>query len=190
MTHTHRLLALAGAISLGCTSHASHTGMTMPSSTGYSAAVMADVDRMRAATRQFQSLDSAVAAGYVREVKACVVHAGHPGAMGFHHRNTALLDAKADVEHPELLLYERMPNGQYQLNGVEYIVPYRFYSRDAVAPVLFEQKLKQEDNNKYWYLHVWAWRDNPNGLFADFHPDVQCSDSTKTDYTPSYEKKP
>ena len=171
-----------------CASHSGHTGMA--AGEHYSAAVMADVDRMRAATRKFQSIDSAVAAGYVREVKACVVHAGHPGAMGFHHRNAALLDSKADVEHPELLLYERLPDGKYQLNGGEYIIQYKFWPRDSVPPVIYGQNMKQEDNNKYWYLHLWAWKDNPNGLFADFHPSVFCSDSTKTDYTPSYEKKP
>jgi len=157
---------------------------------GFSAAVATDVDRLRAATNAYHSLDSAVAAGYVRDVKACIVHAHHGGAMGFHHRNAALLDATADVEHPELLLYERLPNGQYQLNGVEFIVPFRFYSRDSVPPVLFEQQMKIEDNLKYWYLHVWAWRPNPNGLFADFHPGVTCPDTSKTDYTPSTEKKP
>jgi hypothetical protein len=176
-----------------CASHASHAGMAGMAGMDapkYSAAVMADVDRMRGATRKFQTLDSAVAAGYIRDVKPCIVHAGHPGAMGFHHRNAALLDVKAEVERPELLLYERLPNGTYQLNGAEYIVQYKFWPRDTVPPVIFGQNMKQEDNFKYWYLHLWAFTNNPYGLFADFNPNVQCSDSSRTDYTPSYEKKP
>jgi hypothetical protein len=26
----------------------------------------------------------------------------------------------------------------------------------------------------HWSLHVWLWKDNPNGLFAAFNPDVSC----------------
>ena len=37
------------------------------------ATVTRDLDRLRAATRAFQSVDSAVAAGYPREVAACIV---------------------------------------------------------------------------------------------------------------------
>ena len=67
---------------------------------------------------------------------------------------------------------------------------YKFWPRDTVPPVIFGKNMKQEDNFKYWYLHLWAFTNNPYGLFADFNPNVQCSDSSRTDYTPSYEKKP
>lgn len=26
----------------------------------------------------------------------------------------------------------------------------------------------------HWSLHVWLWKDNPNGAFAAFNPDVSC----------------
>jgi hypothetical protein len=149
----------------------------------YGPGVSSGIDQLRAATRRYQSLDSAVAAGYPRDVPACLVHEHH-GAMGYHHSNPALADAKLDVEHPEILLYERMPNGEYRLNGVEFIVPYRAWPRDSVPPMVMGQQLKHEDNLKIWYLHTWAWRVNPNGLFADFHPDVQCSASARRVFTP------
>ena len=114
-----------------------------------------------------------MAAGYVRDVPDCLVHEHH-GAMGYHHANRVYADAKVEVERPEILLYERRPNGEYRLNGVEFIVPYRAWARDSVAPVLMGQKLKHEDNLKIWYLHVWAWTNNADGLFADFNPDVRC----------------
>jgi hypothetical protein len=25
-----------------------------------------------------------------------------------------------------------------------------------------------------WYLHVWAWLENPSGVTADFNPHVRC----------------
>ena len=49
--------------------------------------------RLRTAIRPFQVLDSAVAAGYPREVAQCLVHEHH-GAMGYHHVNRRLLTAK------------------------------------------------------------------------------------------------
>jgi len=128
---------------------------------------------LRTATARFHDLDSAVAAGYPRTVPECLVHAQH-GAMGYHHVNRAFLTPTPNVKQPQILLYERLPNGEYRLNGVEFIVPYRLYPRDSVAPMLFGQHLKHEDNLKIWYLHVWAWTNNADGLFADFNPDVRC----------------
>lgn len=142
-----------------------------------------DMERLRAATRPFLTLDSAVAAGYPREVADCLVHEHH-GAMGYHHVNRGNLDGRVDVERPEILLYERRADGQYRLNGVEFIVPYRFWPRDTVAPTILGQKLKHEDNLKFWYLHVWAWTRNADGIFADFHPDVTCPASARKVFTP------
>jgi hypothetical protein len=144
---------------------------------------VADLARLRAATRPFQTLDSAVAAGYVRNVPACLVHEHH-GAMGYHHSNAGYVDARLEVERPEILLYERVADGRYRLNGVEYIVPYRAWPRDSAAPVLFGRTLKREDNLAIWYLHVWAWTDNPEGLFADFHPEVRCGSDASRIFRP------
>ena len=150
---------------------------------GYDTQVTDGVSRLRAATRPFHALDSAVAAGYPRTVPDCLVHEHH-GAMGYHHVNRGFVDAKLDVERPEILLYERRPDGTYRLNAVEFIVPYRAWPRDSVAPVLMGQKLNHEDNLKIWYLHVWAWTKNPEGLFANFNPDVTCLNGTGKVYTP------
>ena len=145
--------------------------------------VRRDIEQLRAATRSYQVIDSAVAAGYVRSVRDCLVHEHH-GAMGYHHVNRGYVDAVLDVSRPEILLYERSPDGQYRLNGVEFILPYTHHVRDADAPVLMGQTLRREDNLKFWYLHVWAWNENPNGAFADFHPRVTCPDSARKVFMP------
>ncbi|MFI5311289.1 MAG: hypothetical protein ACHQQ3_08665 [Gemmatimonadales bacterium] len=150
---------------------------------GYDARVADGVSRLRTATAAFHSIDSAVTAGYPRELPECLIHAQH-GAMGYHHLNRALVDAKLEIDRPEILLYERRPNGEYRLNGVEFIVPFRAWPRDSVAPVLMGQTLHREDNLKIWYLHVWAWTKNPEGLFANFNPDVACLNGTGKVYTP------
>ncbi len=146
--------------------------------------VRRDLARLRAATQPFRQLDAAVAAGYARTVADCLVHEHH-GAMGYHHLNPRYVDAAVELDQPEILLYERMPDGAYRLNGVEFIVPYRAWPRDSVAPVLMGQRLKHEDNLKIWYLHVWAWSENRDGVFADFNPAVQCDAASRKVFRPS-----
>ncbi|HUP87941.1 MAG TPA: hypothetical protein VM100_01180 [Longimicrobiales bacterium] len=147
--------------------------------------VTKDLNRLRSATSSFQNLNNAVAAGYPRDVPDCFIHEHH-GAMGYHHVNRGYVDGKVEVEHPEILLYEKRANGEYVLNGVEYIVPYRAWSKDSVPPVVMGQKMLHENKLNIWSLHVWAWNKNPNGLFADFHPSVQCPSDNQKVFTPAH----
>lgn len=140
---------------------------------GFGAEVREGFAKVRAATQGFVSLDSAVTAGYAREVQQCYADAHH-GAMGFHHVNRGWVDAKAEVERPEILLYERHSDGRYTLNGVEYIIPYRVWPSDSTPPTIMGQTMKQENQLKLWYLHMWVWNENPAGLFADYNPAVKC----------------
>lgn len=142
-----------------------------------------DMSRLRDATRPYQNLDAAVAAGYPREVADCLVHEHH-GAMGYHHVNRALVDNKIEVTKPEILLYERMKDGRYQLNAVEYIIPYRVWPKDSVPPMALGQKLMRVDNLNIWGLHVWLWNKNPEGMFAEFNPRVECPSNNRKVFTP------
>ena len=136
-------------------------------------AVAQALEQARAATARFASLDSAVAAGYQRNGGRCL--ANEPlGTMGFHHANGALYDDRLDVVRPEILVYERLPDGRYRLNGVEYIVPYSARPRDAAPPRIMGRSLKRADRLQIWYLHVWIWQENPSGVFADWNPTVHC----------------
>jgi hypothetical protein len=139
---------------------------------GFGEAVDRDVMRLRAATAPFKSLDNAVAAGYQKDVDRCIEHQPH-GAMGYHHNNKALMDARLDVEKPEVLVYERLKDGTYRLNGVEFLVPISAWTRED-APTIMGQKLKKAENLGIWYLHVWNWEQSPNGLFSDWNPRVKC----------------
>jgi hypothetical protein len=78
----------------------------------------------------------------------------------------------------------RLPTGEYRLNGVEFIVPYREWPRDSLAPEILGQSLQREDNLQFWYVHVWAWTANPDGLFANFHPAVHCPDESRKVFRP------
>ena len=182
MHASRRLLVMSVALLVGAC--ARHSVAVNSFTNGYDAQAADGVRRLRAATQAFHNLDSAVAAGYPREVEACIIHEHH-GAMGYHHLNRAYVDGTLVPEHPQFLLYERRPDGSYRLNGAEFVLPYRFYSRDSVPPVFMGQKLAREDNFKYWYLHVWAWTKNPDGLFAGFNPDVVCPEGKGQVYRPT-----
>ncbi len=139
---------------------------------GFGAEVREGTRRVRSSTTRFADLDSAVAAGYARDVAQCFSDPHH-GAMGYHHLNRALVDATVEVERPEILLFERR-GGRYVLNGVEFIIPYSRWPRDSIGPTIMGQALKRSDELRLWYLHMWVWTSNPAGLFADWNPNVHC----------------
>ena len=139
--------------------------------TGFGENVDRDVARLRAATERFKSADAAIAAGYTATT-TCVAHPVH-GVMGLHYKNFPLRDGTVDVEHPEILLYAPMPDGSVKLTGVEFVVPFGAWTRDE-PPVLFMQPFHREETGKIWYLHVWAWEPNRDGLFADWNPALKC----------------
>jgi hypothetical protein len=138
---------------------------------GLGDAVDRDVASVRVATARFTSTDAAEAAGYAR-VTDCVEHQPD-GAMGYHFQNNALLDTTLDVGHPEVLVYERKPDGAFKLNGVEFLVPIPAWTASE-PPRIMGQALKREDRLGIWYLHVWTWEPSPSGLFADWNPRVKC----------------
>lgn len=141
--------------------------------TGMDPAVAKDLERIRTVTMAFRSLDSAVAAGYSRDGGSCIAHEPH-GAMGYHHVKQSLLDGTLEIEHPEILVYEKLPSGEYRLNGVEYIIPFSILPETAEPPVIMGQQLKPAPGLKLWYRHVWVWLENPSGLFEDWNPKVKC----------------
>lgn len=146
---------------------------SLPSLAGFGPQVQQGVERLRKATAPFHDLDRAVAAGYARDAEHCVAHPPD-GAMGFHHANRGYYDANIEVERPEILTYERGADGRQVLTGAEYVVPYQVWPADSTPPTVLGTNLKRADGLQIWYLHVWAWKENPSGLFADWNPDVHC----------------
>ncbi len=181
MTTSRRTLSLLLGPALTLATGCARTQQRMETATdpvavrlagGHDARVARDLARVRAATAAFQNFDSAVAAGYPRDVPQCFAH-GEQGAMGFHHVKRAVVDSLVDLDQPEILLYERTSDGRYNLTGVEYIVPLHRWTRSE-PPTVFGQAMKREEQLQIWYLHVWAWKENPAGLFADWNPAVAC----------------
>lgn len=124
----------------------------------------------RAGTAGFHDVDTAEAAGYAPE-GSCVEHPTD-GGMGYHYLNTG--HTALDPAKPQLVLYEPQANGRLRLVAVEYLVPYEVMSEDGPAPRLFEQDFHPTPHLNAWTLHVWLWRSNPSGMFAEFNPRVSC----------------
>ena len=144
------------------------------------------VETVREATEQFQDAAAAEAAGYGL-FHGCV-SGPQEGAMGIHLANGGLVgDGALDATAPEALLYE-FRNGQMQLVGVEYVVlAADWHATNDGPPVLMGQLFNYVGSpNRYglpefYELHVWAWKRNGLGMFADWNPRVSCEDYTAED---------
>lgn len=130
------------------------------------------IDQIRNALAPYQDLQFAIEAGY-ENVSACMED---PilGGMGIHYAKEDLIFSRgADAFRPEMLVYEPLPDGTYQLVAVEYFVPARVWGSDD-PPTLFNRPLLLNEEFDAYTLHVWLWKQNPSGLFADWNPDVTC----------------
>jgi hypothetical protein len=136
---------------------------------------------VREATARFRDINDAIAAGYVQN-GGCV-SGPEEGAMGVHFAKQALFDGEIDVDNPEVLVYEPR-NGRLQLVAAEYVVPGPAW--DPFQDPFFKPHLMDHlfhfapGPNRYgpipfYELHVWAWKDNPRGTFADWNPAVSCA---------------
>lgn len=137
------------------------------------------VEVVRQATERYKNVDEAEAAGYGL-FHGCV-SGPQKGPMGIHFVNGDLVaDGVLDPMLPEALLYESR-NGGLQLMGVEYVViADAWHANNEAPPVLMGQLLQYVSSpNRYgipafYELHVWAWKNNPSGTFADWNPRVSC----------------
>lgn len=138
-------------------------------------------------TARFHNMETAKAAGYETQITPCWTHHS-AGAMGYHYGNTALLDATVDLLEPEVVMYEPQPGGHMRLVGMEYIVPQAAWENaghdldDPMdVPELLGQKYTRHSFLPIFKLHIWLWRQNPAGVFADWNPNVTCAHAESTE---------
>ncbi len=138
------------------------------------------VHLVRQATRQFIDVNNAGPAGYAPAF-GCVSGPDH-GAMGIHYVNGTLVgDGLLNVSQPEALIYEPVGKAR-RLVGVEYIVDAATWlaANNNTPPQLEGQDFQfvaspnRFNLDSFFELHVWAWRDNPNGAFVDWNNQVSC----------------
>jgi hypothetical protein len=139
---------------------------------------------VRDATERFRDVAAAEAEGYAL-LFGCV-SGPDTGAMGLHFVNLALVgDGELDATRPEIVIYEPMPNGRRRLIGADYLVlADAWHAKNPAPPELGGQLLHLfESPNRFglpsfYTLHVWAWKENPNGAFVNWHPKVSCHEFT------------
>lgn len=123
------------------------------------------------------------------------------GAMGVHFFRPDLLGISAppnprvdgngthtDFREPAVLIYEPQPDGSYELVAVENLVfkaaweaagntePPSFH---GVPFDLMQDDPATEVDEAHMFMphydrHVWLWRENPNGVFAQYNPMASC----------------
>jgi hypothetical protein len=126
----------------------------------------------RRATAKYHDIDAAYADGYI--------DAGFvlPG-VGCHLINLGYLDGVFELTKPELLIYASCsPNqgGKAELRSIEYVTlcggpptctlpPPEGFSGDQDVWTPFT-------DGSLWTLHVWVWRNNPDGIFVKINPRI------------------
>jgi len=168
-------IALLGGCSDSPTGTEAHTGLQVD---GALAAEQKDLAAVRAATARFHRFDVADEEGYdFLFLNTCMVDQSGDdrGGMGYHYVNTALLDGQVSVATPEAVLYEPGPNGQLRLVALEYVIPKSAWN-EPDPPVLLGQDFTLNAFD-LWALHVWVWKRNPSGMYADWNPNVNCDDA-------------
>jgi hypothetical protein len=160
------------------TSH-SHTTVAQPQD------VTADdpnnlISVVRKATERFIDVSVAQAEGYALQF-GCVT-GSDSGAMGLHYVNGNLVNSGVlDPTRPQIVIYEPTSNGALRLTGVDFLVLADQWNKTHSGPPQLMGQLFHlfDAPNRFglpafYTLHVWAWKDNPNGAYVNWHPNVSC----------------
>jgi hypothetical protein len=132
-----------------------------------------DVAALRAATEKFHKIAVAAQAGWNEQVPpGCFT--SPEGSMGYHFRNLSKVGTLNPTE-PQFVMYEPQKDGSMRLVGVEFIFP---GEPTDTPPMLFGQPFQYNFTFNVWALHVWAWRENPSGLYSNWNPKVSCQYAT------------
>lgn len=138
------------------------------------------INIVRQSTERFKDVSVAEAEGY--SLQFGCVSGPDSGAMGLHFVNSLLVNrGELDPTRPQIVIYEPTPNGGLRLIGADFLVLADAWDKKNPAPPELMGQLFHyfESPNRFglpafYTLHVWAWKDNPNGAFVNWHPNVSC----------------
>jgi hypothetical protein len=174
------LMTLYPARALAQESHAH--ALTSHSTMGQQSKASALMEIVRQSTERFKDASVAQREGYALQF-GCVT-GPDSGAMGLHYVNGALVGSGIiDATHPQIVIYEPTATGGLKLIGADYLVLADMWNAQHPEgpPQLMGQLFHYfESPNRFglpafYTLHVWAWKDNPNGAFVNWHPNVSCA---------------
>lgn len=153
---------------------------------------------IRAATAKYHRLSVAEADGYVLDMHC--VEVPSLGGMGHHAVNGEKISPFVNPTEPGVLVYEPQKNGGYKLVAVEYVIPAEPWDnyvggtpmlgeiefadhRDGEVIIEIDEKGEEVKVFRptnggpplpHYQLHVWVWKNNPNGMYSPFNPNVSC----------------
>jgi len=131
------------------------------------------IAEVRQATAAYHDFAAGMEAGWNLQLSECVAHPEW-GGMGYHYGRGEYLDGRINHLEPQVLLYAPDEEGEMEFVGVEYIIPFDILPEDSDPPQLFFHDYHKNPMQEIWALHVWTEKENPNGMFADWNPDVSC----------------
>ncbi len=139
---------------------------------------------VRDSTERYKDVSVAEAEGYALQF-GCV-SGDYSGAMGLHYVNGDLVKSGVlDPTRPQIVIYEATPGGGRRLIGADYLlIADTWNAQHSGPPELMGQlfHLFESPNRfglpSFYTLHVWAWKDNPQGAFVNWHPNVSCESFT------------
>ena len=142
---------------------------------------------VRHSTERFKNVSVADGEGYKLQF-GCVT-GPDAGAMGLHFVKMEFVGkppltptGEIDPTRPQIVIYEPVPGGGLRLTGADYLLLADAWDKDHPGnpPQLMGQLYHYfESPNRFglpafYTLHVWAWKENPNGAFVNWHPRVSC----------------
>ena len=161
----------------------SHTEQAQQETAEQRANQIALIKTVRESTDRFHDVAQAEREGYALAF-GCV-SGPDQGAMGLHFINMDLVGSGViDPSRPQIILYEPTADGRLNLTGADFLVDAQQWDNDKThkpgPPELMGQLFHYfEAPNRFglkafYTLHVWAWKQNPNGAFVNWHPGVAC----------------
>lgn len=155
---------------------------------GAAATSPAAIAAVKAALDKYKDPIAAVRDGYFSTVGCVDFPSGgtehgameyKPGAMGVHFINMQLVGPKLDSTKPQVLLYEPVGD-KLVLTGAEWFVPTEVSKTPPT--VLGHQLMGPMEGHApimpaelhHWDLHVWLYKNNPNGMFSPTNSAVHC----------------
>jgi hypothetical protein len=127
---------------------------------------------LRRATARYHDVNEAIKDGFVQAMP-CQENPEGEGGLGIPFLNPDRLDAIIDPAEPEVLFYEPQKNGRLRLIGVELVIPINLWTENE-PPSLFGHEFHRNDEAGLYGLHMWIWKQNPEGIIEFWHSNVSC----------------
>lgn len=126
----------------------------------------------RRATARYHRVEAAINDGF-EQILPCMSNPDGEGALGIPYARLDRFDETINLEEPEILFYEPQKNGKPRLVGGEPVIPIDLWAEDD-PPSLFGQEFHRNEEHGLFGLHMWVWRDSPDGVFSFWNANVSC----------------